>query len=226
MKVRNDMLRLKDSCRENLAAYSARAFSLIPVIEKPSILDLACGTGVPAMVLAGLTDGSIVAIDIDRESLNLFREKIAAAGLGDRIRIIHGSVGEDLPGDLLFDIIWAEGIFNIVGFKKGLSIARRHVKPRGHLVIHDDPNNRESKMEMLKKNGFALKKSFALDADTWRKDYCDCLELKTSLYMKEHGTALSDSDAYREIKMEIENCKNDPASFQSVFYIAQLTDPA
>ena len=39
---------------------------MLPIIDKPRILDIGCGYGVPTLELARLSDGEITAIDTDQ----------------------------------------------------------------------------------------------------------------------------------------------------------------
>ena len=61
------------------------------------------------------------AIDIDKKSLDWFKEKIRKFGYTERIIIIQDSIlNVDLP-ESNFDIILAEGILHIIGLEKGIS---------------------------------------------------------------------------------------------------------
>lgn len=53
----------KDHLREGLVKYTRKAFKMLPKRPFPCILDIGCGSGVPTMELAKLSDGEIVAID-------------------------------------------------------------------------------------------------------------------------------------------------------------------
>ena len=45
--------------------YTRMAFESIPRIDNPRILDIGCGTGMPTLELAKLSNGKITGIDID-----------------------------------------------------------------------------------------------------------------------------------------------------------------
>jgi 2-polyprenyl-3-methyl-5-hydroxy-6-metoxy-1,4-benzoquinol methylase len=76
---------LKEKTRTNMNVFTARAFSLIPPVDKPAILDIGCGSGIPTMELARLSSGTVTAIDIDEKELKKLREKVKEAGIEERI---------------------------------------------------------------------------------------------------------------------------------------------
>ena len=55
----------KDRIRENLNKYTRKAFELLPKLKNSNILDIGCGTGVPTMESAKISDGTVIGIDID-----------------------------------------------------------------------------------------------------------------------------------------------------------------
>ena len=66
----------KDQLRESLLKYSRKAYRLIPKIDNPKILDVGCGTGVPTIELAKVSNGHVTAIDIDESLLDILRIRI------------------------------------------------------------------------------------------------------------------------------------------------------
>ena len=59
----------KDSLRKHLLKYTRKAFRMLPQLNKPRILDMGYGSGVPTLELARLSKGEITGIDIDQRSL-------------------------------------------------------------------------------------------------------------------------------------------------------------
>jgi len=57
--------RQKEGIRERLLKYTRRAFRMLPKLDKPCILDIGCGSGVPTVGLARLSGGEVIGIDID-----------------------------------------------------------------------------------------------------------------------------------------------------------------
>jgi ubiquinone/menaquinone biosynthesis C-methylase UbiE len=146
-------LELRDSCRANLNKFTKEGFSKIPKIDKPKILDLGCGTGVPAILLAEISKGTITAIDKDKKSLDWFKEKIELLGYTDRINIIHDSILNVELKENHFDIILAEGILHIIGLEKGLVHFRKFLNENGYFMIHDELKNEDKKLEIFDKHG-------------------------------------------------------------------------
>jgi ubiquinone/menaquinone biosynthesis C-methylase UbiE len=62
----------------------------------PRILDIGCGPGKQTLDLAGLGNGSIVALDICWPFLVTLQEKIKSGGLGERVICVRGSM-DSLP---------------------------------------------------------------------------------------------------------------------------------
>ncbi len=110
---------IRDHFRENLNKYTRKAFRMLPELEKPRILDIGCGSGVPTIELARLSDGEITGMDTDEFDLKRLGMKIEEEGPSDRVKIRKCSLfGMDFP-DGSFDIVWAEGSIHVIGFKRG-----------------------------------------------------------------------------------------------------------
>jgi ubiquinone/menaquinone biosynthesis C-methylase UbiE len=66
----------KDLLREHLTKYTREAFRMIPKLDNPHILDVGCGSGVPTIELARLSQGEIIGLDVDQHSLDRLTQKI------------------------------------------------------------------------------------------------------------------------------------------------------
>lgn len=117
--------------------YTKKAFQVLPKLDKPRILDIGCGSGVPTVELARLSQGEIIGIDIHQPSLDKLTRKIESAGLSGWIKAVNCSMFNMDFGDESFNIIWAEGSIWIIGFERGLKEWRRLLKPKGFLVVHE-----------------------------------------------------------------------------------------
>ena len=68
MGQQNSEILDRDQFRANLLAYTRRAYRMLPHLAKPRILDIGCGTGVSTLELARISDGDLVAVDIDQDA--------------------------------------------------------------------------------------------------------------------------------------------------------------
>jgi ubiquinone/menaquinone biosynthesis C-methylase UbiE len=209
----------KDRLRRNLIKYTRKAFHMLPELDKPRILDIGCGSGIPTMELASLSQGEIIGIDIHQPSLDRLARKIKQAGLSDRVKAVNCSMlNMDFP-DESFEIIWAEGSTHIIGFETALGEWRRLLKPNGFLVVHDELGNIREKLKQVSNLGYDLLGYFVLGEETWWNEYFAPLEKQIYHMRMKHGNdpkvaALLDSE-----QREIDMVKQDPARHCSVYLI-------
>ena len=209
----------KDRLRKNLVKYTRKAFRTLPKMTSPCILDIGCGSGVPTMELAKLSNGEIVATDISQTELDRLAVKIKKAGLAARVRAENCSMHNMNFPDASFDIIWAEGSMNVIGFDKGLKEWRRPLKTGGFLVVHDDLGNFKQKRRQISQSGYELINHFMLSDDIWWDEYYAPLEKKfnevrAKLTGDRRTMALLDDD-----QREIDMFKRDHKRYRSVFLI-------
>ncbi len=211
----------KDHIRENLNKYTRKAFNLLPKCKNPHILDIGCGTGVPTIELAKISDGHVIGIDIDITSLNLLQRKIKEMGFKNRVSVIKSSIlTMDLPEES-FDIIWAEGSIFVIGFENSLKKWRRFLKPNGFLVIHDENKNKVKKLGLIPKCGYRLIAQFELSDNLWCREYYTPLE---QLIKEFRNKCPGDSELIDELnkdQIEIDKCKSNSIVTSSFFVIMQ-----
>ena len=211
----------RDSFRENLNKYTRKAYQMIPGLDKPSILDVGCGSGVPTLELARLSNGIITAIDIEQVLLDRLGRKVIKAGLTDRITVINRSVFDlDFP-DESFDIIWAEGSIYVMGFTRGLKEWKRFFKPRGYLVVHDNIKNFQEKCESISETGYDLMDHFKISRESWWNEYYAPLEKHVEKMLLVNENDSSFLAAITKVKQEIDMFKNSSDSSGSVYFVMQ-----
>lgn len=211
----------KDHIRENLNKYTRKAFKLLPTCKNPHILDVGCGTGVPTIELATISDGHIVGIDIDVTSLNMLQRKIKETGLNNRVSVIKDSISTmDFPEES-FDIIWAEGSIFVMGFENSIKKWRRFLKPNGFLVIHDENKDKTTKLGLITKYGYTLIAQFELSDNLMWREYFTPLEQLVQEFRHEYP---NDSEVINELnkdQIEIDKCKLNSIVMSSFFVIMQ-----
>jgi len=214
-------LEKKDRVRKRLAKYTRKAFRMIPHIDKPRILDIGCGSGIPTVELAGLSDGEITAFDIDRACLDRLNRRLEKEGLSDGVRVLNLSILDmDFP-DESFDIIWSEGSIYIIGFERGLREWQRFLRPGGFMMVHDDAGNIEWKIELIKECGYRLVGYFELGADIWQSEYYTPLKKLVDETLDKSAGDPELLGVLQQEQHEIDMVENNPAILHSVCFIIQ-----
>lgn len=211
-----------DLVRKRLVKYTRRAFRLLPKLDKPRILDVGCGSGVPTMELARLSNGEIIGLDIDDALLDVLRSQIKKAGVSDRVKAVKCSIFDMEFADNSFDIIWAEGTISVVGFEKGLREWKRFLKPDGFMVVHDEKGNIEGKLKQISSCGYELLGYFILNEDIWWAEYCAPLE---KLIVETRTRYADDPKVLEELhnaQREIDMFKKNPKVNSSAFFVMKM----
>ena len=105
----------------------------------PHVIDLGCGVGGSLGYIAGRLPVTATGITVSPTQAMLARQRLAEAGLGDRVRIITGDFTE-LPDDVApADVVFAiESFVHAPDGGRFFAQCRRLVRPGGALVICDD----------------------------------------------------------------------------------------
>lgn len=120
--------------QEDLAMYAGFATA----VEGGGVLDLACGTGRVTLPLAA-TGHRVTGIDLSPAMLDIARGKVAAAGLEDRVRLVHADMRHvDLGTTFGLVVITLNSLMHLetqAAQLEALACAAHHVAPPGRLVV-------------------------------------------------------------------------------------------
>lgn len=216
--MNKEYFKIKDNCRRGLLKYLEKAISIIPIIKNPQILDAGCGSGVPTLFIAEKFNGKITAIDSDTKSISVLREKVKELNLSNKVNLSNCSLFDIKANINQFDLIIAEGLLNVVGFQKGFLRIIKLLKRDGFIIIHDEFQNQNKKIEFIENNDCKVLDSFVLDEHIWWNDYFKCLEKEINSSSNKESLKLFKSDL-REIKM----FKKNPSKYISAYYIIEKT---
>lgn len=209
----------RDQIRKRLCKYTRKAFLTLPPIDKPRILDIGCGSGIPTIELARLSNGEITGIDIDQSALDKFKREIEKEQLSTRVQAECCSIFEmDFP-DESFDIIWSEGSIYPLGFEKGLREWKRFLKPDGYMVIHDEKGNISKKLEQISSCGYEILDYFILNVETWWTEYFAPLKKLIIESRKKHTDNPKILEELDQAQGELDLFKKYPERNSSVCFV-------
>jgi ubiquinone/menaquinone biosynthesis C-methylase UbiE len=209
----------RDEIRMRLLKYTRQAFRMLPEMDRPHILDIGCGSGIPTIELARLSLGEVVGIDIDQTALDKLAEKIEQAGLSKQVKAINRSLLDMQFDDGSFDIIWAEGSIYAIGFEKGLSEWRRLLKPGGFMVIHDEEGDVARKLKQVARCGYELIDYLILNIEVWHDEYFAPLEKLLAEFEGSPGNEPELLEELRQSKVELDMFRKEPERNSSVYFV-------
>jgi ubiquinone/menaquinone biosynthesis C-methylase UbiE len=215
---------VQDKLRARMLPHLRRAYQQIPPMPKPRILDIGCGSGVPTLELARISDGEITGIDIDKAALSRLEEKAKKADLGHKVQVICGSLKNmDFP-EASFDILWAEGSIFVIGFTQAIKTWKRFLKSGGYLVVHDAVGNLEHKKRHVALAGYQLMDWFILGKEVWWHTYYEALDKQVRQIRQHHPTDPELLTALDNAEEEIQGYSKHPDRYQSVYLIMRNHD--
>ncbi len=114
-----------------------RVVRMVSRMKCDRILDLATGTGDLLIAMARKIEGAqFIGVDLSEGMLSVARQKVAQAGLEDRVELRRGVAESiELPEQSVDVVTVAFGVRNFEDLRGGLSEMARVVRRGGHIVI-------------------------------------------------------------------------------------------
>jgi ubiquinone/menaquinone biosynthesis C-methylase UbiE len=115
-----------------------RLAQLAGITRGTRVLDVACGTGTTARLLARECAAATVGVDLGVQAIERARREACADGLAERVRFVHGDA-EALPlPDASFDVALSEcSLCTFPDKPRALAELARVVRPGGIAAIAD-----------------------------------------------------------------------------------------
>jgi SAM-dependent methyltransferase len=119
-------------------ASTRRALAMMADLPaQPRVLDLGCGPGAGSSNLAELTGGRVIALDLHAPFLAQQAAAARAAGLSDRVDSVCADMRAAPFPPAVFDLVWSEGALYSIGFRQGLELCARLVRPGGVIAVSE-----------------------------------------------------------------------------------------
>jgi len=209
------------------------------------ILDVGCGTGASALLLAKRRNVHITAVDLFPEFLQVLQATDLAEDRTSRISPVAGSM-DALPfPDEAFDVVWSEGAVYNMGFEKGVEQWRRLLKPGGVLAVSEitwltrtrpaeiqahwereypEIDTASSKIRILEEQGYCPVAYFVLPEHCWTQNYYRPLEAAFADFLDRNNQTDQAKAVVEAERNEIDLYNRYGAYYSYGFYIARKQD--
>ncbi len=171
---------LEDEPRQRFLRYTRKAFGMLPEMAETTVLDIGCRAGIPTLELAEISGGAVIGLDTDEAALEKLESRAREAGLEGRVTTRLCSMADiDVP-DQHFDLIWAEGSIQFIGFRSALTRWRRLLKPGRFLVLHGQMEDSQTRIQLAPSCGYGVTGHFPLPEEAWWDELQAVLEQRLS----------------------------------------------
>jgi len=207
----------------------------------PTVLDLGCGSGGQTLTLAGLTDGTILAIDIYPFFVEELRRRIAELGLSHRVTAEVGDMKALALAPGSFDLLWCEGALFVLGSEEGLQTVRPLLRGPGIAVVSEAAWLRpleeipddvrqfwvesyppmtdvEGNLALARRAGFTPLDHFTLPEEGWAA-YVDPLERRMNQVLAKHPDDPDAEEAARSERREFAMFRRNLRYFGYEFFL-------
>jgi len=209
-----------DGLRSVFLKYMRKAFEVIPEMDNPRILDIGCGTGMPTLELARLSNGEITGIDINQKILDKLNLRIKKQGLSNRVSVYNRSAYDTKFEDERFDLVLDEGTLHLLNLKKALTECNRVLKMNGFMITDEATNWANRKLKHFPRFGFKLIKQIPWENKCWWTQYYAPLEEKINKLRNKYAH-LDEIEEIQHHLIEIKMVKKNPSEFDCISYIMQ-----
>ena len=119
-------------------SFSEHIISLLPELpSNPRIVDLGCGAGAGALILAKWFKTRVIAVDFSRPFLDYLEDLAKARGLDHLIEPVEADMGSLDWSPASVDLLWSEGAAYNLTFEGALNTWRPLLAPGGLAVISE-----------------------------------------------------------------------------------------
>ena len=220
---------------------AARALAIcrdLPPI--PAVLDLGCGVGGQTLHLAGLTSGTIIALDSHAPSIERLSRTAAGLGLQQRVVPVVGDMAKPGLPPASFDLVWSEGALYNIGIENALRVCRGLLRPAGYLAFTDavwrqkdpPPEIKEAfdldypnmgtvsdVLAIIDNSGFSLVGHFTLPDEAWWSDFYTPMEIRIEELRDKYAADEEALNALDEIALEPAMHRRHSGSYAYEFFV-------
>lgn len=204
------------------------------------ILELGCGTGNSALLLADKIGCEVTAVDIFPEFLEVLENKINSSDKQLKIKTLVASF-DKLDFYEEFDLIWSEGAIYNIGFENGINLWKNYLKKGGFIAISDlsfltedrpqeltdywQNNYSEAiyykeKNNILENAGFELINNIILPEHCWIENYYEQISNRFEEFAIKHNNCDLVNEFIKSEQFEIDLYNKFKQYYGYVFYVA------
>lgn len=212
-----------------------------PLPPTPRVLDLGCGSGRAALVLAETLRTKVIAVDNHQPFLDRLRETAHERGLETLIETRCADMAAPGVPAGSVDLLWSEGAIYQLGFERGLRLWRPLLAPDGRAAVSEcswlvaqPPDEAaaffakaypgmagiEQNVARANAAGFAVIDRFTLPPEAWWDEYYAPLEERMARLAPAADADLA--TVIEETRREIELYRSCGDSYGYVFYLLRL----
>ncbi len=206
------------------------------------VVDLGCGTGSSALMLAKTLGVEVSALDLFPQFINILHDRAAKDGVANLINGMVGSM-EELPfAEGSLDLVWCEGAIYNIGFERGMREWSKMLKSGGYIAVteptwftdnrpqeitsfwNDAYNEVESmplKIQKMMDAGFAPLASFVLPEECWTTNFYLPQRKAQELFLQRHADNEFAKELVKNQRHEAEMYARYKQYYGYVFYIGR-----